>query len=425
MVLSRDSRWLITASEDKTARRWDLKNPSADPSVYRGHDDAIRALAVDPDGRWLVTASDDGGARFWELAADYNSPEPIVFRAHAGNVLGMSLDTGRGRIFTASRDSTARAWDWLALTKPWPEREGVSCTAEFARHRVGVTALATDPAGRWLVTGASDGSLLRWELDDPSAEPERFAAPHRGPVTAITISPKGKWLVTAGRDRQLLRRDLEDTLADPTSFTGHSGAVASLAIRPSGDWLVAGSWDAELLAWDLSAPSNFPQEFTRQAGGGDVIGALDFSPDGSWLASGDNMDMTAQLWDFGSKSPIGRTLKCEAPVTSIRFTTDQDGMVTGLAAATDDFNVQLWTLNGEQMSAGAVLKGHTDHITAIQVSRDGRWLVSASHDGTVRLWRLRMDDLLDQARRAVGRSFTKDGVGKRIPREAIRQRPLE
>ncbi len=66
--------------------------------------------------------------------------------------------------------------------------------------------------------------------------------------------------------------------------------------------------------------------------------------------------MTAQLWDFGSKSPIGRTLKCEMPVTSIRFTTEQDGMVTGLAAATDDFNVQLWTLNGEQMSAGAVLK---------------------------------------------------------------------
>ncbi len=128
------------------------------------------------------------------------------------------------------------------------------------------------------MTGASDGSLLRWELDDPSAEPERFDPPHRGPVTAITISPKGKRLVTAGRDRQLLRRDLEDRLADPTSFTGHSGAVASLAIRPSGDWLVAGSWDAELLAWDLSAPSNFPQEFTRQAGGGDVIGESDLAP---------------------------------------------------------------------------------------------------------------------------------------------------
>ena len=66
MAISPDNRWLVTGSDDKTARLWDLsaKDPAANPVVLRGHEGAVSAVAISPDNRWLVTGScgQDGAA---------------------------------------------------------------------------------------------------------------------------------------------------------------------------------------------------------------------------------------------------------------------------------------------------------------------------------------------------------------------------
>ena len=69
MAISADSRWVVTGSEDKTARLWDLraKDPAANPVVLGGHNGAVRAVATSPDNRWVVTGSEDGTARLWLL----------------------------------------------------------------------------------------------------------------------------------------------------------------------------------------------------------------------------------------------------------------------------------------------------------------------------------------------------------------------
>ena len=69
VAISPDNRWLVTGSEDKTARLWDLsaKDPAANPVVLRGHDDRVWAVAISPDNRWLVTGSWDKTARLWLL----------------------------------------------------------------------------------------------------------------------------------------------------------------------------------------------------------------------------------------------------------------------------------------------------------------------------------------------------------------------
>jgi WD40 repeat protein len=48
VATSPDERWLVTGSEDKTARLWDLtaKDPAANPVVLRGHDGKVSAAAI-------------------------------------------------------------------------------------------------------------------------------------------------------------------------------------------------------------------------------------------------------------------------------------------------------------------------------------------------------------------------------------------
>ena len=67
--ISPDNHWLVTGSEDRTARLWDLtaKDPAANPVVLRGHEGAVYAVGISPDNHWLVTGSEDRTARLWPL----------------------------------------------------------------------------------------------------------------------------------------------------------------------------------------------------------------------------------------------------------------------------------------------------------------------------------------------------------------------
>jgi WD40 repeat protein len=88
LAISPDNHWLVTGSEDHTARLWDLstKDLAANPLVLRGHDRGVYAMAVSPDNRWLVTASEDDTARLWDLSAKDPAANPIVLRGHQGPV---------------------------------------------------------------------------------------------------------------------------------------------------------------------------------------------------------------------------------------------------------------------------------------------------------------------------------------------------
>ena len=72
VAFSLDNRWVVTGSEDNTARLWDLKaaDPAAQPVVLKGHESLVTAVAFSPDNRWVVTGSGDRTARLWLLQAE-------------------------------------------------------------------------------------------------------------------------------------------------------------------------------------------------------------------------------------------------------------------------------------------------------------------------------------------------------------------
>ncbi len=45
--------------------------PTACALTYRGHDNAVRTVDVDPTGQFLASGSDDGTVRVWEVQSGY------------------------------------------------------------------------------------------------------------------------------------------------------------------------------------------------------------------------------------------------------------------------------------------------------------------------------------------------------------------
>jgi hypothetical protein len=83
-------------------------------TVLRGHGfPAVYSAAFSPDGSRIVTASEDKTARIWDVAT---GKEITVLRGHDRKVNSASFSTDGSRIITASDDTTARVWHVEAMS---------------------------------------------------------------------------------------------------------------------------------------------------------------------------------------------------------------------------------------------------------------------------------------------------------------------
>ena len=107
------------------------------------------------------------------------------------------------------------------------------------------------------------------------------------------------------------------------------------------------------------------------------IQAIVFSPDGKLFASGEN-DKTL-LWDVKTGKNL-QTLETKHLGETLAFHPDSKTL-----ASAGSIGIRLWNIEtGIELSAP--LKGHKDAPSALAFSTDGRTLISASTDGTLRLW---------------------------------------
>ena len=423
-----DGHWLASGSGDSTARLWDLQqDPAVEPQVLHGGDGWVWSVAFSPEGRWLASGLDDGTARVWDLAAwqvgNVGAQPQALLPGHAGPVRSAAWSPDGQWLATGSVDHIARVWAASALPHTDPQTgDPAGAVLVLSGHDATVTSVAFSPDGRWLATGSDDRTARLWDLSTLSAlgqsggpEPGQPAGDlgiepyvldgHEDRVTSVAWSPDGRWLATGSWDQTIRLWDVgslpdsgvqnEGSATGPRVLHGHEDRVTSIAWSPDGRWLASGGggWDVTARLWDLSAllaPSEEggidispetgtpPGEVRVLRGHTAAISSVAFGPDGRWLATG-SLDDTARLWDLEA-----------------------------LLALSEDGGLEPDDLDQASPVDPVVLRGHSDNVTAVAFSQDGRWLATGSLDATVRLWRMNPDDLVAVACRVAGRNLTQD-----------------
>lgn len=259
------------------------------------------------------------------------------------------------------------------------------------RHPGGATTVGFGRDGAHLYSGGYDGTIREWDLN--AHKPVReFEGPH-GTVWTLDISPDGRKLAAAGEDKIVRLWDLAGRSA-PTQLKGHQRNVWEVRFSPDGRLLASGSFDKSARLWNAATGA----PLKTITGHDQAVVGLAFSPDSKLLAtSGD--DSTIRLWNLPGGAPL-RTIQAGNHTYKLAFSKDGRWLVSGGRAygGLGTFWHQLTGGGGTatpihvwRTADGALVAAlpADDDIAHLDISPDGRWLVTSGEDQRFRLWSLR------------------------------------
>jgi WD40 repeat protein len=138
-----------------------------------GHTGEILDLCLSKDQKWVVTASADNTARIWDAAT---GAELLKLAGHASEVTAVAILADRPglRVLTGSSDQTAKLWavsglDSLPGGSAAPAGPEAKEILSLKGHTRGLTSVAFAPDGRSALTAARDGMTILWPAIDSSS----------------------------------------------------------------------------------------------------------------------------------------------------------------------------------------------------------------------------------------------------------------
>jgi WD40 repeat protein len=257
--------------------------------------------------------------------------------------------------------------------------------------------VTVSPDERLVALGCSDGRIRVWEVAHPGGPEMEFGYKGGTLVTALAFSSNGEYLASGdyagvvtvwkpGQSDAWIGKAVKD------SPIRHTSAVRDIGFYPDNpDLLVTAGDDGQALVWklDLKGRRLAPGEKNRWPLKHDRPVILSrFVPradDTSQLFT--VSDKTARLWNNEERNER-QARGHDDWVNDANSSADGELLVT----ASSDGTARVWSTRSG--SPVAVLRGHRDDVTRAVIGADGNQVATASSDGTVRVWRIHRPELL-------------------------------
>ncbi|MEV6235437.1 TIR domain-containing protein [Lentzea sp. NPDC051838] len=383
----------------------------------RGHDAAVNSVVFSPDGTRVLTASDDGTARVWNVE---NQREILKLQGHSAPVRSAEYSSDGTRVLTASEDKTIRVWDantgavlFEQQPDPWSDTlywatispDGKLIAAVTSHGRLDLLNAAdgarlshvsfppgrsgiyhgTDRNRRYTVAfsrnglrvaaGSPDGAAHVWNVKKPKNPQHEVTLAGHAPHVAVhsaRFTPDGSYLVTTSADGTVQIQDIV-TRGEPQVFDPAAGQVYAAEISDDATLVVAATQDRTAVLFDAERGT----VLASLTGHGSALLAATFSLDGTMIATGDEGG-EVRLWStatWGEVLPIPH----DAPVFSACFSPDGARILTTSGRTAT-------VVSTEDGSPLLSLTGHAEDVVFAAFAPDGSRIVTSSYDYSTRVW---------------------------------------
>ena len=423
LSLNQEGTQFLSASEDGTARLWDLAGKEL---RQLNHESPIVALAAHPGTNRIATAGGDGVARLWDAAKgeklaelkgdlDFDLEKAAATRERdvakaIAELRKKELGEREKKWNELKEKSKAEAGKVAATLKDLTAKEKAARDRREVADRVQAEVAALEAAKAPELKEAkerakkaneeaskAEGEAIAAERAYQSSIRSRDLTTRDGVKAGVKASERFLTVQAASAQADAVLATAEELVKALEAKTAEAGPgpLKSLAFSPDGRTLAVGAEKIGLRLW--SAATFQPLDILRRSPA--ATGVI-YTPDGRLVATGPDKSIATwsksgawtkarQIGDGSKPDPFpGRVL-------ALAFHPRGHLLATGCGIPSRSGELKLWRVRDGHLE-GSIEKAHQDTVTGLAFSPDGTRLASGSTDRFVKIYDVPTGALLEQ-----------------------------
>ena len=400
LAFSADSKFLASASLDKTVRIWEVATGKV-LHILTGHTSTVEKAVFSPDGSLVATCSSDKTVRLWKIDSEQAT---VLHRlqGHQEKVYGLGFIAGGSQFISAGEDKTLRIWDTKSGVLLRVLQDHAGAINDIAIYQDTIYSASLDSTVRSWSAKLPNQQVINNLPDVP---------------TSVSLTPNGE-LLAVGFQTGLLQLYSSNKLQLLQEINNaHSDWIVRLNFNSTGSELISGSFDGQAKLWKVESNQLIKSQIFKV---GTPLYSVTFSPNDSLVATSDS-DGKIGIFTIGTEEKFFLNAH-DGIAYSVSFNHDGSKLLT---SGSDNY-LKLWqfsdkktiwsidkkyeilsaTFSANDKQIGHVgldtlvhiyevdkakeqyASGHTEMLTRAIFSIDNQHVITASTDSTIRVWDL-------------------------------------
>ena len=420
-----DGKYVVSTNEDSTARVCDVATGNELKKLK--WDQMLESAHFSPDGKYIAITPQYGSIIIWDQNTGEVSPLWGVYDYQNNwHTTSASFSPDGKHLIFAMFDKTIKIWNVEGPKWLWKEQYVLKGHTDGLYDYINSVSYSLD--GKYVVSASSDGTVRVWDMMEnnyliwtyacydgdnyynfcatyPSCSPDGFIVIPASDSTLTILNANTKQRVQLMKnqnayhsspsfspDGKYMAIAIDSTVSIMETQTGKEVKkiisdkdIINIRYNPNGEDLLYTTYIEQdtvefysIVMMDVETGTEIKSIDIKAY---DDINAVNFSPDGKHIVIGTAYGTAfVGVYDTDTGQEVNRMEGHTYPITSVSYSHDGKYIVS----ASKDKTVKLWNASTGELIHTFI--GHTDNIVSASFSPDDRYVISASWDGTARIW---------------------------------------